>query len=252
VDQLIDSRENPNEQDEATFDQVVQGIKQDGFDEPIIVVPIEAGPNAGKYAIVSGHHRKKAGVVAGMQTIPAVIKKGWDDDKRLIELVRRNQLRGGLNPEKFVRLFNDLAKRGIDKSVLQLQMGFTKEDTFNKLFKQVAPNLTAAQKKKLVEAKERINSVESFSTVLNEIFTEHGNELDHGLMCFKYGEKSKKSVYYIEMDAILEKQMKKLHMDVQLKGLFAADVFRHLLKNVDLSKIEKSEIPAQRRAARRT
>lgn len=251
VELLIDSAENPNEQDEATFDQIVQGIKEDGFDEPIIVVPVEDGPNKGKYVIVSGHHRKKGGVLAGMKSIPAIIKPGWDEDKRLIQLVRRNQLRGSLNAEKFTKLFTKLANQGIDKSVLQLQMGFTKKEIFDKLFKQVAKNLTPIQKKKLSEAKERVTSVDSFSVVLNEIFTEHGSELDHGMLCFKYGTKAKQNVYYIECDLELDKRIKKFHEDIQSRGLFAADVFNELIKDADLTKFKKSEKVEQRKALRR-
>lgn len=250
IDLLVDSKENPNEQDEATFDQLTQGVEEEGVDEPIIVVP-GMGELEGKFLIVSGHHRKKAALVKGKTVVPGVIKQDWDDSKRLIEIVRRNQLKGQLNAEKFVGLFNELAKRGIDKSVLQLQMGFTQKQTFDKLFKQVEKNLTPTQKKKLAEAKERVTSVDSFSTVLNEIFTEHGSELDHGLIVFKYGDKNKKTIHYVETDAELDKRMKSLQDEITKRGLHAADVFNYLLKNVDLSKVAKSEKVVARKELRK-
>jgi hypothetical protein len=241
IELLIDSPENPNEQDEATFDQLVQGIKEEGIDEPCIVVPQFSGPHVGKFMIVSGHHRKKGGVVAGLKVIPCVLKKGWTEDKRKIELVRRNLLKGETNPAKFTHLFNEMVRHGKDRSILRQQMGVIKDDLFKKLYKQVEASLSPGQRKKLVEAKDRVHSVESFSAVLNDIFKNHGTELDHGILCFKYGDGKKNNVWYIKCDADLDKQLKALQEDIQSKGLHAGDVFKALLKDADLSKVRKSD-----------
>src|SRR4051812_39937204 len=90
LDRLVAPKENPNEQDEATTDQLIEGVKSEGVDEPLIVVPYL--PEAGHYIIVSGHHRAKTAKLAGLTEVPCVIKEGWDDVRRKVELVRRNQL----------------------------------------------------------------------------------------------------------------------------------------------------------------
>lgn len=250
IDMLVDSPDNPNEQDEATFDQLVQGIREDGFDEPVHVVPIAEGEDAGKFMIVSGHHRVKAARVIGMKAVPAILKPGWTGDRRQIELVRRNSLRGDMNPAKFTYLFNELIKRGKDKNVLRQQMGLVKDDLFKRLYKQVEGSLSPIQKKKLVEAKDKINSVDSFSAVLNDIFKNHGTELDYGLLCFKYGDGKKQNVWYVKVDADLNKRLKDLQDEIQRKGLHAEDVFKHLLKNADLSNVQKSAKVAEAIEAR--
>jgi len=246
ITELIDSSENPQEMDEKTFDQLVEGVKQDGFDEPIHVIPVVGGPNKGKWVIVSGHHRTKAAKVIGLKTVPAIIKEGWDDDKRKIELVRRNHLRGGLNPEKFTRLFNELTKK-YDASILKVQMGFTKEEGFRQVFKQVEKSLNPAQKKKLAEAKERITSVDGLSSVLNDIFKEHGADLDHGFMVFSFAGKHH---HYVECDSQLHKMLEKFEGEIKDRGLLAADVFKHLIDKADLSRMKASDKVAERKEKR--
>lgn len=246
---IVLSEDNPNEQDEATFDQIVEGIKTDGFDEPIHVIPVEVGPNAGKYIITSGHHRFKAASVLGFTHIPAVIKKGWNDDKRKIELVRRNMLRGNINPEKFTQLFSELSAKGYDASVLKLQMGFTKEDAFKKLFKSVANNLPPSAKKKLEEAKEDIKSVDGLSSALNAIFKEHGTDLDHGFIVFQFGGKEH---VFIECDKGLHGMVKKLTNEAREKNLSMTEIFKKLVSEVDLKKMKPSAHVIARKEARKS
>lgn len=255
IDQLLDSENNPNEQDEATFDQLVAGIKADGFDEPVIVVPQTALNQAtgqsvetGKYIIVSGHHRKKAAAALKFTHVPCVIKSGWDEDKKDVELVRRNMLKGKLNPEKFTALFQKLSMKGIDQAVLKLQMGFTKSDAFDKLYRAVESNLPASQKKKLAEAKETIKSVDGLSSVLNSIFTEHGSDLDHGFVVFSFGGKDH---IYIECDSALHKMMRNLTDDVRAKGGNATEVMKQLVGKPVPGTIKPSVATAERKAIRR-
>lgn len=226
--QLTGHNSNPNEQDEATFDQLVEGIRKDGFDEPVIVVPNEAAP--GTYIIVSGHHRRKAADVIGLKSVPCIIKKGWSEDKAKIELVRRNMLRGNLNPERFTALWVELKQKGYDDSILKAQMGFTREDAFKKVYKAIGKNLTPAQKKKLDEAKESITSVDGLSSVLNNIFKDHGSDLQHGFVVFSFAGKQH---HYVECDSQLHKMMLKLEEDVRSKGGKLEDVFKSMLSAYD-------------------
>jgi ParB/RepB/Spo0J family partition protein len=244
IDDILESKENPNEQDEATFDQLVQVIKDKGFDEPIKVIPALNQP--GKFLCYSGHHRLKAAKVLKFTHIPGVIKDGWSEDERKIALVRENMLRGNLNPEKFTKLYSELAKK-YDASILKLQMGFTKEDAFKKVYKSIEKALNPSQKKKLDEAKETIKSVDGLSSVLNDIFKEHGADLDFGFIVFSFGGKNH---HYIESDSNLNKLVEKLEADVKAKGLFMADVMKYLVANADLSKVKKSDKVATRRETR--
>jgi hypothetical protein len=249
LDMLVGHDDNPNEQDEATFDQVVQSIREDGFDEPILVTQIGSGENAGKFEIVSGHHRVKGARVLNMEAVPAIVKAGWSGTKVQVELVKRNMLRGNLNPEKFTALYNRIIKAGNDEALTKVQMGFTKEDAFKKIYKGIEKALPPSQKKKLAQAKENIKSVDGLSSVLNTIFKEHGADLDHGFVVFAFGGKQH---HFIECDPQLDKMMKNLEAEVKDKGLFMADVMKHIVSNIDLTKVKPSGKVEERKATRDT
>lgn len=196
IAQLVDHEENPNVQSEKVFDQLVERIKTEGFDEPIHVFPeVKNGNLTGKYVIFSGHHRKKAAELAGLKVVPAVIREGWDQDRVAIELISRNQLRGNLNPHKFTELFGRLQKR-YDPEQLKRMMGLTEKKAFDALFRQVKAQLSPKAKQRLEDAKETITSVEDLSNVLNKIFRDHGSETDHSFVVFTYGGKKH---YYIQV-----------------------------------------------------
>ena len=246
---LIESQDNPNEQKEGTFDQLVEGIKKDGFDEPIIVIPApDDSKDRGKYIIVSGHHRFKAAKIVGMKMIPSVIKSGWSDEKRQMELIRRNMLRGNLNPEKFTTLYDGLMKKGYDAAILRKYMGFTSNDAFNKIYKSIGATLNAEQKKTLDQSKEKIRSVDDLSSVLNKIFTEHGSDLDHSFLVFSYGGKEH---VFVKMDKALHERVKSIATIARERDLDMNDIMSGALKKLDLSSVAPSPEVEKRRVLRR-
>jgi ParB/RepB/Spo0J family partition protein len=223
---LVEHKENPNEQNEKTFDSLVERIREDGIDEPILVYPelIKMQPT-GKYVIYSGHHRVKAAKVVGLTKVPAIIREGWDEDRYALELVTRNNLTGKMNPHKFTELFDRLKKK-YDPEQLKKMMGFTEKKAFDVLFKQVRDQLPEKAKKKLDEAKESVKSVEDLSSVLNTIFREHGSEVDHSFMVFTYGGKKH---HYIQVDSAMHKMVEELSKTAEDKGLKVGDIFKALL-----------------------
>jgi hypothetical protein len=233
ISKIVLSDDNPNEEDDRTFDILVERIRTDGFDEPVHVIPF-----GDKFKMVSGEHRFKAAKLLKFTAIPAVIKHDWDEDKRKIELVARNQVRGQLNPERFTKLFDEVAKsaRHKDKELLKQQMGFTKKDVFEKVYKQVSANLPAAQRKQLEESKEEIKSIDDLSSVLNKIFKDNGSQLDSGFMVFSFGGKNH---HYIPTDSELDKLIVALEKHCQSKpNLKVGDVIKQLLKSSDLNLVK--------------
>jgi hypothetical protein len=225
--QLVEHSENPNEQSEKTFDQLVERIRTEGFDEPIHVYPeMKKGALTGKYVIFSGHHRVKAGKLAGMTHVPGIIREGWDEDRVAIELVTRYQLRGNLNAHKFTELYNRLQKR-YEPEQLKKMMGLTEKKQFESLYKQVSSQLQPKQRKKLEEAKETIKSVDDLSKVLNTIFKEHGSETDHSFMVFTYGGKKH---YYIQVEGDTAKMVESIKERCEALGPMAGNkLFNELL-----------------------
>jgi ParB/RepB/Spo0J family partition protein len=228
IELLVESEENPNEMDDKMFDQFVEKVREEGFDEPIKVVP---HPDGERYFIAAGHHRVKAGKLLKMTHIPGVIKEGWDDDKRKLELVANNMVKGNLNPEKFTALYNDLAKK-YDKELLKSMMGFTRKDAFDKVYKAVSDKLPAKQRKQLEEAKETIRSVDDLSSVLNTIFKEGGSELEKGYMVFSFGGKEH---IYIQADAELHAATKHLIEEAKREGVNVGDALKAAIRKVDLT-----------------
>jgi hypothetical protein len=201
IDDLLDDEDNPNVQDEATFDLLVDEIREHGFDEPIQVRPHPTEPD--KYQISSGHHRTKAARVIGLASVPAVIKH-YDDREQKIHLAKRNALRGNFDKIKLAKIYNDVSK-GRDPVQVQRELGFTNPKKFDQLIEQASKNMTPKQKKKLAEAKEEIKTLDDLSSVLNRIFKESGSEVDEGYMCFSFGGKDH---HYVKVD---DETNKKLH-----------------------------------------
>lgn len=223
---IVASAENPNEQSEKTFDTLVEKIRVDGFDEPVHVVPFK-----NQFKMVSGHHRLRAAQFLKMETIPAIIHKSWNEEKRQIELVARNQLRGEMNPEKFTRLFNSLMHTAKDKELLKQQMGFTETSAFKKLYKEVSDSLPAKQKQQLDEAKETIKSVDDLSSVINTIFKNNGSKLDSGFLVFSFGGKNH---HYIKTDDELDSLVTALEAQAEKTGVTAGALMKTAIESLGL------------------
>lgn len=193
VEDLIPDEDNPNQMDEQTFDQLVDEIREQGFDEPVLVRPHPT--LKGKWQIGSGHHRTKAAIVNGMTEVPCIVKE-WSDRDQKFALAKRNALRGELDKKKLTKLYRDLVKDH-DPVQVQRQLGFTNPKKFEAMVDQIEKQLTPKQRKKLQEAKETIKSVDDLSSVLNRIFKEAGSELDKGYMVFSYGGKEH---HYFQID----------------------------------------------------
>lgn len=234
---LVEHRENPNQQSERVHDELIEKIRRDGFDEPIIVVPeLKNKVPTGNFLIVSGHHRKKAAAALlergdkRYETVPAVIREGWDEDQAAIELISRNSLTGQMDPYKFTELYDRLKKR-YDPEALKKMMGLTEKKAFAQLYKTVAANLPPKQKKKLEDAKENIKSIDDLTGILNNIFTEHGSELDFGFLVFSYGGKDH---HYIKVNDVANKALKAREAAIEDAGVNAEEVFRAILSDTEL------------------
>ena len=77
------------------MEQLVESIKQRGIITPITLREKEDG----RYEIVSGHRRKKACEIAGLETIKAEIKE-LDRDEAIILMVESNLQRSTILPSE--------------------------------------------------------------------------------------------------------------------------------------------------------
>jgi len=112
IDSLVFTDWNVNEMSDADFAELVAEIEESGFDEPVGVVPVKEEP--GSYLVLSGEHRVRACHSLGFKEVPAVVKKNLaGDDLAALQMwsVRRNNIRGRLNAQKYAALERGLSER---------------------------------------------------------------------------------------------------------------------------------------------
>lgn len=81
--------------DNEEMNQMVESVQQFGILNPLIVRPDENGA----YEIVSGHRRARAAELAGLTTVPAIVRQ-LDDDAAIILMVDSNLARENILPSE--------------------------------------------------------------------------------------------------------------------------------------------------------
>ena len=96
LEQLVPFKNHPFKviDDEPMMD-TVQSIREHGILLPLIARPMPDG----KYEIVSGHRRSHAGKLAGLETVPVIVRE-LDDDAAVILLVDSNLQRENILPSE--------------------------------------------------------------------------------------------------------------------------------------------------------
>ena len=79
--------------DDDAMKETVESVKEYGVLSPAIVRPREGGG----YEMVSGHRRKRACELAGLETMPVIIRD-WDRDTAIIAMVDSNLQRENISP----------------------------------------------------------------------------------------------------------------------------------------------------------
>lgn len=204
---------NPNEQTDATFNMLVEEIRTNGFDEPIIVVPSPGKPDM--YRIIGGEHRWKAARILEMTEVPVVVKENWDEETQKTQTVKRNLLRGDLDRVKFSKLVNDVIQsHGVPVEQLISKMGFIDEKDFEKAY--IVDKETEEQAAEvLADAKGQMQMVDNLSYLLNEIFSKFGSTCPQGFMFFMF---KNRMHLMVQMDKELEDQVSLMVGDLKTSG----------------------------------
>ncbi|MCQ2536669.1 MAG: ParB/RepB/Spo0J family partition protein [Lachnospiraceae bacterium] len=108
--------------DNEEMDSMVDSIKQFGVLNPLIVRPDENG----SYEIVSGHRRAHAAELAGLTTIPAIVRQ-LDDDAAIILMVDSNLARENILPSEkawsYKLKFEAMKRQGERSDLTSVQVG---------------------------------------------------------------------------------------------------------------------------------
>ena len=106
--------------DQAALQELAASIKNYGVIQPILVTEL----GDGKYELIAGERRMRASMLAGLSTIPCIVKSFSESDRAEIALIENLQ-REDLNPVEEAKAYRAL----MDKS------GMTQEELANKLGK---------------------------------------------------------------------------------------------------------------------
>ncbi|MDH2443632.1 ParB/RepB/Spo0J family partition protein [Amnibacterium sp. CER49] len=121
-----DIRPNPHQPrqdfDEEALAELVHSVRENGVLQPIVVRPLPAGEGA-KFELVMGERRLRATRLAGLRSIPAVVKD-TADEQMLHDALLENLHRSQLNPLEEASAYQQLmADFGITHEELGSRLG---------------------------------------------------------------------------------------------------------------------------------
>lgn len=101
LSQIIDFPDHPYQvRDDESMNELVESIKERGLIQPILVRPVENG----RYEMVSGHRRKRAFELAGIDKIPARVKE-LSRDEAILAMVDSNLQREVILPSEKAKAY---------------------------------------------------------------------------------------------------------------------------------------------------
>jgi ParB family transcriptional regulator, chromosome partitioning protein len=83
--------------DEGALYELAESIKAQGIMQPILVRKVGAGANTGKYEIIAGERRYRAARLAGLDSVPVLVRDVPDEAAAAMSLIENIQ-REDLNP----------------------------------------------------------------------------------------------------------------------------------------------------------
>ena len=234
ITKLKKSEYNPNEMSDREFNMLCDDIQENGFVEfPQVVKDGEY------FIIVGGHHRVQAAKVLGFERIPVIVLPDeFDEDKQKIQLIRWNMIKGKMNPEKFTKLFDEMAEK-YDADILKEMMAFTDEDAFNKVYQQATEQLPPEIKEKLNATKEEITNIDNLAETLNRLFSEYGSTLEYSFMNFVYGGQTHTMIV---MSPETKKELDKIKKECINKKQNINDVINEMFSGTKAPKIKNKKI----------
>lgn len=241
IENLEENDWNPNFQSEVTFNQLVDEINTDGFQDPLLVVPVEDGkvdPKTDRFRIIGGAHRYRAAKLLEYEEVPCFIMEGWTEEEQKLKTVRRNLISGRLDDAKFTDLVKSLVDTGLNQDDLPLLMGFDDVNDFTEHLILEAAEEESDEKvlSKMEETSTEVEAVDSISDALNNIFATYGDTVPQNFLFFAY--KGKTHLMVI-MDAELNTRIEKMVEELKVSKGNVNDYFKELFKKIDEMKEEK-------------
>ena len=217
---ITDIQKNPyqprKEFDGEKLDELAQSIKENGIIQPIIV---RQSPVIG-YEILAGERRYRASLLAGLTSIPAVVKQ-LSDQEMMIQSIIENLQRENLNPIEEARAYESLVEKGFTHAEIADKMGKSRPYISNSIRLLSLPEqiLSEVENGKLSQAHAR--SLVGLNKEQQDYFFQRIMEEDisvrklEALLTEKKQKKLQKNDHFIQNE---EEQLKKLlGLDVEIK-----------------------------------
>ena len=217
---ITDIQKNPyqprKEFDREKLDELAQSIKENGVIQPIIV---RQSPVIG-YEILAGERRYRASLLAGLKSIPAVIKQ-LSDQEMMVQSIIENLQRENLNPIEEARAYESLVEKGFTHAEIADKMGKSRPYISNSIRLLSLPEqiLSEVENGKLSQAHAR--SLVGLNKEQQDYFFQRIIEEDisvrklEALLTEKKQKKLQKNDHFIQNE---EEQLKKLlGLDVEIK-----------------------------------
>lgn len=217
---ITDIQKNPyqprKEFDREKLHELAQSIKENGVIQPIIV---RQSPVIG-YEILAGERRYRASLLAGLRSIPAVVKQ-LSDQEMMIQSIIENLQRENLNPIEEAHAYESLVEKGFTHAEIADKMGKSRPYISNsiRLLSLPEPILSEVENGKLSQAHAR--SLVGLNKEQQDYFFQRIIEEDisvrklEALLTEKKQKKLQKNDYFIQNE---EEQLKKiLGLDVEIK-----------------------------------
>lgn len=217
---ITDIQKNPYQPrkkfDREKLDELAQSIKENGVIQPIIV---RQSPVIG-YEILAGERRYRASLLAGLTSIPAVVKQ-LSDQEMMVQSIIENLQRENLNPIEEARAYESLVEKGFTHAEIADKMGKSRPYISNSIRLLSLPDaiLSEVENGKLSQAHAR--SLVGLNREQQDYFFQRIIEEDisvrklEALLTEKKQKKLQKNDYFIQNE---EEQLKKLlGLDVEIK-----------------------------------
>jgi hypothetical protein len=217
---LVEAEWNPQKMDDKQFNALVENLKQVGVVDPLQVSPLPDG----RYRVIGGNHRLQALRVLEYEEIQCVVCDDFDEDMQKFQSVRLNVIHGKLDAERFIHLHEEMMKK-YGQEALDMFM-VTDEKVLKSMIKDIKAGMSPEMAKKVDEAKKEIRSVDDIGSILNEIFSKHGQMLERGFLVFSFGGKEH---HYVEMDKQLLKRVKYLEELAMAREEPVSSIFNRVL-----------------------
>lgn len=119
---------NPNAMDMETFNILVETVRAEGMNQPVLVREKKDEPD--RYELIDGEHRFKASRAAGIKNIMVIVVP-YTDDMAKMRTISMNHIKGEYIPLKMAKLLAELQESYSEEEIRR--MTGVKEDEFTNL-----------------------------------------------------------------------------------------------------------------------